>query len=76
MSSISQNLCRWKPLADALDAKTRNSDLFCEEFSDGVISLMTYVPQTLEIRISVGSNHGGSGYGNTQGNRGPPATGS
>jgi hypothetical protein len=28
--------------------------LFCEEFSDGVISLMSCVPQTLEIRISIG----------------------
>jgi hypothetical protein len=39
MSSISQSLRRWKPLADALEAKTQNSDLCGEEFSDGVIRL-------------------------------------
>jgi hypothetical protein len=46
----------WQPLADAPDANAQSLDLFCEEFSDGVISLTGYAPKSLEMRISVGGN--------------------
>ena len=41
------------------DANAQSLDLFCEEFSDGVISLAGYAPKSVEMRISIGGNQGG-----------------
>jgi hypothetical protein len=55
------------------DAKTQSLNLFCEEFSDGVISWAGYAPKSLEMRISIEGNQG-SRNENNQRDRGSPAT--